>query len=564
MAEVIDAKKLIAKAGKLKGGWSARDQKIRDWYDVIRLKDELVQEGLESVVTTDPKTGFLLGKHLLISSIIAHKVDAEGMTDEEVAATGYMEGYASKQWHREEVRHRQAGRKGFLDRLVSLMLATGYYSVFDMVEKDRIWSEVWSPIQVYPSFGQEGLSEVVNIYSLNPSEANLKAKRMNWNIGKRTFTRTVNLYNWWGYDDAGSIANAIVLGDILVKPLAPDPILNNSKLKNPRLPVFMSPVGGLPDDGAILTGKDWQNNFGESIIATNEKMAKNYDRLMTFSQQLMRDTANPRWLELSSGDENILNEANLWKRGAIFRGQPGDIVQPLPVPPIPLELRTMTFDYQNMSQRGLFPWVMYGNLQMQLSYLAMANVASSAMQVLTPYIKAISGLLTDIDNYRVDLLRANGFKPYGLKLPTGLPEDFSFNVQVDVEIPGYLVQRASVSRMLNPKFRLPESWIIDKMFPEIRDPLRSQAMVRKEDAMSHPKALLVDAIIAYRDLAERYTKARQPDKAKLYEALANSHEAELMGTGQPQPGQQGEQFKPPREVSPGEGENPLEGLGGAV
>ncbi|GAH01980.1 unnamed protein product, partial [marine sediment metagenome] len=127
---------------------------------------------------------------------------------------------------------------------------------------------------------------------------------------------------------------------------------------------------------------------------------------------------------------------------------------------------------------------------MQMSYLAMANIASAALQVLTPYMEALRGLLSDIDNYQVKMIMEGGFRPYGFKKPDNLPEEFEFDVQADIEIPGYLIQRATVARMLNPKFRLPERWVTDKLFPEIRDPLRTQAQVRTEDAMMHPKAIL--------------------------------------------------------------------------
>ena len=70
---------LIAKCGRLKSNWSVRDKKIRDWYDILRLKDDLKQEGMETVTANDPKTGYNLGKHLMTSSTIAHKIPIDGL-----------------------------------------------------------------------------------------------------------------------------------------------------------------------------------------------------------------------------------------------------------------------------------------------------------------------------------------------------------------------------------------------------------------------------------------------------------------------------------------------------
>ena len=112
--------------------------------------------------------------------------------------------------------------------------------------------------------------------------------------------------------------------------------------------------------------------------------------------------------------------------------------------------------------------------------------------------------------------------------------------------------------MLNPNFRLPESWIMDKIFPEIKNPLQAQAQVRKEDAMMHPKAIIVDSIIAYREQARILRDANDVDSAALYEKLATSLEAELgvpaQGRGTAQP------IEVPREVLPKEVTTPEEGL----
>ena len=514
---------------RLKPSWSERDKKMRAWYNILTLKDEMAQEGMESVVANDPRTGYNLGLHLMSSSIVAHKIQQEGMTDAEVGATSKLEGFITNAWDREESRYRSGGHRGLKNGIVGSMLATGWYSLFAMVDKNRIWFDLWDSIQVYPRFGYDGLAEVVRIIPLTAQDANYLIKSRGWDKGKSAITKGVNMSDYWGFDDDGDVVNGIVIGQNVVKELVKEPDL--SKVK--RLPVFLGPVGGLPDSGAIVSGKKWQEHYGESIIATNEGLTKNYNRLLTFAQQLVRDTSDPRWLELSSGDD-ILDEERLFKRGAIFRGEPGDEVTTLPIQPIPPEIRTMTFDYQNMVQRGLFPWSMYGNLQMQLSYLAMANIASSAMQTLNPYMDALSGLYTDVDNFVTNMMLENGYRPHKFKKPDGLPDSFDFNVQVDIEIPGYMTQRATVARMLNPGFKLPVSWITDRMFPEIRDSVAMNARSRSEDAISHPKFLLVEQIRAARGLAQRYLNIEK-ETSKLYSTLAKSLEAELSAQSEPTP-----------------------------
>jgi len=204
----MDTKELIAKCVKLKANWSTRDRKIRDWYDILRLKDELKQEGMESVTSNDPRTGYNLGKHLMTSSIVADKINQEDLNPQEVESVSYLEGYVAKRWADEERRYRKMGRQGFKNELIALMLATGWYSMFSIVEKNRIWSEVWNPIEVYPEFGsaEVGLVEAAHIYTMKPAVANRKAKIMGWEISK-PFTHNTTLYDYWGFDDDGDVVN---------------------------------------------------------------------------------------------------------------------------------------------------------------------------------------------------------------------------------------------------------------------------------------------------------------------------------------------------------------------
>lgn len=520
MVEGMKVSDLIAKCSKLKSSWGTRNKKIRDWYKMLRLTDELAQEGMESVASNDPRTGYNLAKHLMTSSIVAHRIPTDGLTAEEIAATSYMEDYVARRWASEETRYRHMGRQSLKSEVVGSMLATGWLCAFSIVEDDRITIEAWNPYEVFPSFGSDGMLECAHIYPLTAMEANMKVKAKGWKVSS-PITRGTNLYDYWGHDDDGDIVNGIILGDQYVKELVKEPLLT----KIGRFPLFISPVGGLPDRGAI--DSKWQEHFGESMLATNEDLAKNYNRMLTFSQQLMRDTANCRWFEQSGGDSPILREEDMFKRGAIFRGAIGENVSPLPVPPIPVELRTMMMDYQNMIQRGLFPWAVFGNIQQQMSYLAMANVASAALQVLTPYMDAYRGLVTDIDNFWKDMMLIGNIKPYEFTKPKMLPKEFAFDTQADIEIPGYLVQRATVARMLNPDFRLSQDTVSDRLFPEIKSSLKEQAKVRKDLALMNPKAILVDGIRAYREQARLLSDAGDSEGARLYEKLATSMEAEL-------------------------------------
>ncbi len=522
---------VIDRCNTLKNDWSTRTKKFKDWYDILMLTDELEQDGMESVASNDPRTGYNLAKHLLTTMTIADKIDSTELTPEFVVGTSYLEKYISERWRNQEKRYRSVGRQSWIGEFVGWLLSTGWYSVFAMVTDKELWAEVWSPADCFPGFGPDGLVEHAHVYTLSPVAAMKKIKSMGWEY-TRPITTEVYLYDLWTFDSDGDVSNAIVLDNRFVK----NPVKDIPCTKVGRIPIFTSPAGGLPDMGSIKKNKLWQQHYGESIVGTNEDLILNYNKMRSFMQQAARTAAQPHWLELSSGETPIATENLMNRWGSILHGQPGEDVRPLQGVPIPVELTNILFHYQNELQRGMFPWAVFGNVQQQMSYLAMANIASASMQVLTPFKDAIQGMRTDVDNFWIDMIMKNGFTPHRFKMPELLPdsEEILFDVNCDVEIPGYLVQRATISRMLNPKFRLPEAWVMEKLFPEIRNTVKAQADLRAEDALSHPKAILVDQIIAYREQARVLREVGDENSAVLYDKLAVSLEGELSGQPAPQ------------------------------
>jgi len=559
---------IIDRCKTLKGDWSTRAKKFKDWYDILLLHDELEQEGMESVTSNDPRTGYNLAKHLLTSMVIADKIESGELPPEMVPAVSYLEKYIFERWNNQEKRYRSAGRQSWLSEFVGWLLTTGWYSVFAMATQDEVWAEVWSPADSFPGFGPDGLVEHAHIYTLSPVAAAKKVKTMGWDY-KGTYGKTnLTMYDLWTFDSDGDVSNGIVLENHFVKM----PVKDIPCTKVGRLPIFTSPAGGLPDMGSIKGNKIWQQHYGESIVGTNEDLILNYNKIRSFMQQAARTAAQPHWLELSSGTTPIATETLMDRWGSILRGEPGEDVRPLQGVPIPVELTNILFHYQNELQRGMFPWAVFGNIQQQMSYLAMANVASASMQVLTPYRNAVKGMRTDINNFWSDMILMNGFKPYRFTKPANLPERLErmFDVECDVEIPGYLIQRATVSRMLNSDFTLPEAWIMERMFPEIRNVVKANADVRAEKAMKHPKAIMVDQIVAYRRYAATLRESEDQgdmDTAILYEKLADSLEKELVAPQQQSkrvstPTQQAAEQAVAREAFPvREGSTPIEGLG---
>ena len=557
MAKVMRAGDIIEECGSLAKFWNTRNRQFERWYDILLLTNNLKQEEMESVISNDPRTAYDLAMRLLTSSTIAHKIPLEGLNKADIGATSYLERYVDTHWNRIEKKHRRMGRQSWLREFIGFMLAIGWYSIFAWATNTDLIAEIWNPANVYPEFDNEiGLTKCVHIYTIGAEAANRKARSSGWSLKYPIKTQT-KLYNYWKIDEFGMVANAIVLGTNLVKPLTP---LTKSEQFADIIPIFVSPIGGLPDRGAIKSSMDWQNHCGESIIAVNAEEYNNHNKLLTFAQQLVRDTANPRWFEQTRSSQGILQPETIFKRGAIFRGTPDENVTALPMPAIPIELRTLAFDYDNRIQRGSFSWALAGNIQQQMSGYLLSQIAATAIGIIAPYVKGLS-VLSDVDNYWYQEIKNRHLNMYGFKMPANIPDDIEFQVDCNINVPGSIVQKATLARMLDPTFELDFATTADMLFPEIKDPVAVQAKVNRDRAMTNEIAQMLALVSAYREEAAIYKEAKDTVTADLFTKAADAIQAQI-GLAPTRPAGGAEKpVTPSREVMPKEEITPTETLG---
>jgi len=559
-----DATSVIARCNELKEFWSPRDTKMRAWYRMIEMVDELKTEKMESFVGNDPRALFNLVLHLLDTDI-PHRIKDYELVDLEAAnAVASVSSFFRTAWKDVHNTFRRGNPRQSLQRTsLGFMLATGWYAEFAIVSDDgkRCYAEPWNPIEVYPMWdGALGLDEVAHIYKISSKQAVAMARENGWkfrsayNQWRAAVGKDVTICDYWWTEIAEEfpftklIYNAIVIDKELVK-------FGPTRFR--RMPIYVAPVGGLPDMGSLTEGAlptysatlklqtqesnvdRWKAEIGQAIIATNENIYRAWNKWWSFSMQLLRDTAQPRIFERSRSGKSIVKPEDVFRRGAIFRGGPDDSVDFIGTPPIPLELRSTQLDLEAMMQRGGVSWSMYGSVQGQMTAYVMSQIAASANQIIKPFHQAFIAKYEDEDNDWLEDIKTRGVKPYGWAYPTALPEGVRVSAEYEVEIPGDLVQRATTARMLDPDFRLSYSYVSKKLFPDIADPLMERAQVRADQAELHPSNSIIALIQYYRRQAAYLTRIGDVDSARLYE-LASDMALNMLGPqqpAQPPPGQ---------------------------
>jgi len=493
---------------------------MREWYKVLEMVDELAQTDMESFVGNDPRAAYNLIVHML-DSRIPHRIAPEYMTTELIGVADDVEAIFRTAWNDIFLRYRSRGKTSWMRDFLGLLAATGWYSVFAQVTPDgsRCMAEIWNPAEVYPNFDDDMMIECSHIFPISVVGAKRLIYRNGWPVDAPR--QKSNVYDYWWVDERGSVYNSIALGTTVVKDS-----VHESRFH--RIPIFVAPTGGLPDMGMLCNVEgQYLEEMGQSFLATNLPVFKNLNKWWTFSMQLMRDTAQPRWFEQTSSGTKIITPENVFKRGAIFRGGLQDKISTLDVPPIPVELRASLLDMEAMLQRGGPSWAMYGNISQPLTAYVMSQIAASANQMAKPFHQSTINLITDIDNFWLELMKSQNYKPYKMELPKDLPPESRISAEYEIRIPGDLMNRATQARMLDPDFRLSTTRVMLELFPEVSNPLQEQATVRADQARRHP-VMAVLALIDYLETqADELRDAGEKKQAELLEMAAERAKSSL-------------------------------------
>lgn len=531
-----DAAKVTNRCTELAGLWAKRNQNIADWYSLLSMYDDLQQKNMESVVANDPRTFYNTALHLLTPTV-PHRIPIQGLDREAQAWAGSLERVVNQTWKGLDRQYRKRGRKSWMEYTVGLLLCTGWYAILNIAARDKLIAESWNPVEVYPDWDGSGLYTVAHIFTISNKQARRLFAQRGWDNSLFRTKRSgdITIYDLWEMEGA-NVMNVTVAETAMVK--------NNPGEPFEEIPILVGPAGGLPDDGPIdkirrtRTKDDWRANIGQSILATNAAVYKGHNRLITFMQQILRDTAQPKyWERKKGGNQRILTPETLEKRGGIFDLGEGDEIGTLQMPGIPVELTGLIASYEAMIQRGSLPHALSGDVG-NIPIGLMSQVAAAAVQTLSLFRNTLTGILTDIDNTWKDGILGGIYRQDVMTIPQNIsPDIINFDTEFAINIPGDLTQRATILRMISPSARIAASTGLDMFFPEIQDPAQELAQARTDDAQMHPVFSLLNLISALREEADLLRKSGNDTDAVLLERAGQAIQAQLEGMTQPQQAQ---------------------------
>lgn len=508
---------------RLQNLWAPRKRAVQKWYDLIRLTDDQKKPDMESVIGNDPRTGYNMASWLLQPKTPTFVVDTEGMAEQDALSVAPVSDYCNRQYVMANRRTRSSLYGSFVKRLIDLMLVTGWYDVFSVPTSNGWVMEAWNPLSTYPEYDNQGqLVRVGRVYQLTSKAAKNKLAEQGWLDYNGNWSGNINVYNLWWMED-GLVWHCAAIGNHLAKPPTP--------YDWKRIPIYTGPVAGLPDDGGLSAGTDWRAEIGNSVVASIADIQKNYDRMMSYMQQIIRDVANPAYQEQVRGGVSVVTPEEITKRSAVFTYEPGEGLQAILKPSPPPELRTHEFDLRAQIQRGLFSDISFGNVAGGVSGFLMSQVTASAQQILHPFIQGVKSVLGEIATINIELMRQYemglGKNPF-----PKLPDNLSINFDYEVSIPGDFIQRITSARVANPNFVISSTTLNQVLFPEIKSSVLEHGRVVSEDASRNP---IFQGVLVLSELRKAALAARDNNDQQFGDLLEKA--AELMEAQMFQPQQ---------------------------
>jgi len=467
----------------------ARNNNIKKFYNLIRLDNNLAQDEMESVISPDPRSSFNMATWLLKPKTWRFQIDKDGFTDDEVRVATGLEGAIGREmlWHERQGRGKLFGSP--IEHMIKLALSTGWIAYATFPHEPHWLFNVFNPVTVFPQYDVDGrLTAVARKYRMYADQAGQLASVQGW-TGYNRQTRTVIMRSLW-MDNGGEILHGVSMGNQEVRPLSPTGL--------PEIPLHCFPVGGLPDDGSIMDTK-WFEEVGQSLVSGVIELQHNINKMQTYMQQILRDTANAMLVQRTNSGEGPATPENINKRGGVYDLSIGEDMYFPPRPPLPPDMRTHSIDMRSQAQRALFPDVSFGNFSQSVSVFLMTQATAGTQQVLHSFQDGIRSALGNMATQNVRFLRSRDMPVLGqdVRMLPDVLADFDY----DVVIPGDFVNRINSARMANPEFTLSQQTITDILMPEVRNSAEEQQRRGTERAVGTEMFKLVEALMRFREAA---------------------------------------------------------------
>jgi len=506
----------------LKTFWATRNKRFQEWYEMLILVDLLASKGMESYTSNEPMTFYNMAHYLLTKGELSHDTPLEDESALELDRRAKVGRSCEYMWDTIDTARKFGGGASYVDELAFYLLVLGWYSTVASFDQNTgtLRTQIWSPYDTYPRYGNNRLVSCVHSYKITEEEARLKAAENGWNYRSTEFASGEVILDDYFIWTNSELHNIIIINGQDVTGI----------VERPEMRLFVAPVGGFPDRGSLTSYKrDWKRLAGRGIFEVNDSVGSHFNKWKSMMSQILRDTAQPVTQEFSATPQASTEQ--LSARGALFHYAPGEqgLVR-LPPAAIPIELQAHMMEQRREIQKGSFNDAVYGMVEGQPGYALSLLATASANQILYPYMDAKHFVISENDKFWLSNLKISG-KVFNVKgkfieklKPTDIPEDVSIHVESDVATPKDWMERGTIANMLEK--HLDSSTIISEIL-KFSDPQGIKRRKSLDRLLDHPMSQMVEMIAGYYVHADYLDSRGDKKQAVLFRKAAQSLESQL-------------------------------------
>jgi hypothetical protein len=180
-----------------------------------------------------------------------------------------------------------------------------------------------------------------------------------------------------------------------------------------RVPVSIGIVGSLPFLQA--EGDDYGVQYGESLYNSNRELFEQNNFMLSIMAEITHRAIKAP-LNLRSRDGSFTLEGDPRVTGAETSTSTQNEEDIVPIPLVEMAKETGVYlqTVQGMMQRGIFPFIAFGNLDFQISGYMGQQLRQSMEVPIVPAVKSMSIGLTEIGNILCDAYTSGNFDPMEL------------------------------------------------------------------------------------------------------------------------------------------------------
>lgn len=402
--------------------WLQRNQRWSLYRRMIAQTYKMGIIGYENVISNEPRVqhdravNIIAGKPPIIRMpmTIQDAEQRQKMSESERLAYGMLE-EVSGRWQRRM-------HQDWL-RDLEYYICLGSYCVFPRVSVEgkevQFRADIWDPIQVYPTFGEEGLIRIVRAYTTPRNHAIDMAQANGWNAalidtshsGKDAHEQVPIINAFWVED--GAVMNAVTIDGFLMKEE------DESRLFR-SIPVIFGNARGVPfrdyeEAGMPQSGykEFWQAQSGQAVFDAHVRSTMDKDRILTYAMaNAARYAKAPLKITVDSGIMPFTEEDI--RRGEALPLQIGEDVEYVSPPPQPRENLDLIGHFSAEEQRAALAHVSFGELPGRIAAITLKRLNDLTRNSLTPYVQATEQALSDVLTQLFDQYKRGNFPKVSL------------------------------------------------------------------------------------------------------------------------------------------------------